>query len=222
MRRPMGFEPRRALSPIAGLVTVETAIVVRRELGVRNLGEFIELARKRPGELTYASPGTAQVHTLATELLMSRLGIQLLQIPFQGVAPGFQAILSDTVDFGMFDAGTIAAHAGSGRVLPLAVIGAKRCPLLKSVPTLGELGFQDLDLPLTWIGVFGPSELPAAVVQRLNAAINSALRNSETVERASAQGLSVLGGSSAQLNELIVADMKTWPPLIAQLRLQID
>jgi tripartite-type tricarboxylate transporter receptor subunit TctC len=197
-------------------------IFVNPKTGITSMKAYVDRAKANPGKLSYASTGSAQPYTLATELLKSKVGIDVLQVPFPGAAPATQSVVAGDVDSAMFDVGGSAPFIKAGRLTPLAVLGKSRVPSLPDVPTLTEAGITGVDIPMIWMGVVGPGGLPPAIVRKLNEEINTVLRGDEMTALLAAQSLTPLVSTPEQMDAQIKGDIKSWGAVIKQLGIQLD
>jgi len=221
-KRPLGYDAAKDYTAVALVAEFQTVVFVNPKTKITTLKSYIDHARTNPGKLSYASTGTAQPYTLATELVKSKTGIDVLQVPFPGSAPAIQAVVAGDVDSAMFDVGGSAPFIKAGRLTPLAVLGKNRIPSLPEVPTVTEAGLTGVDIPMIWMGIVGPGGLPAAVVQKLNAEINAVLRSDEMANMLASQSLTPLPATPEQMDAQIKGDVRDWGGLIRQLGLQLD
>jgi tripartite-type tricarboxylate transporter receptor subunit TctC len=221
-KRPLGYDASKAYTAISLLAEFQTVIFVNPKTGITSMKAYVERAKANPGKLSYASTGSAQPYTLATELLKSKVGIDVLQVPFPGAAPATQSVVAGDVDSAMFDVGGSAPFIKAGRLTPLAVLGKSRVPSLPDVPTLTEAGITGVDIPMIWMGVVGPGGLPPAIVRRLNEEINTVLRGDDMTALLAAQSLTPLVSTPEQMDAQIKGDIKSWGAVIKQLGIQLD
>ncbi len=221
-KRPLGYDASKAYTAISLLAEFQTVIFVNPKTGITSMKAYVERAKANPGKLSYASTGSAQPYTLATELLKSKVGIDILQVPFPGAAPATQSVVAGDVDSAMFDVGGSAPFIKAGRLTPLAVLGKSRVPSLPDVPTLTEAGITGVDIPMIWMGVVGPGGLPPAIVRKLNEEINTVLRSDEMTALLAAQSLTPLVSTPEQMDAQIKGDIKSWGAVIKQLGIQLD
>jgi tripartite-type tricarboxylate transporter receptor subunit TctC len=166
---------------IAGGVADYVAIVaVRKGLGVRTLGEFVELARRQPGKLTWGSAGSASAGHIYGEQLKKHAGIDLLHVPFKGSADAATALVGEQID--MIIDGVALGLARGGRAVALATFFGRRHPELPDVPAITETGVR-VELPAGGWGVAFPKGTPPAVVAQVGAALEKTLAEPETRER---------------------------------------
>ena len=164
--------------PLALLSSDPTILVVRSELPWKTAKEFVEDARKRPGQISYSSSGIYGTLHMAMELLSTAAGIRLRHLPTPGAGPAINAILGGHVDALASGPAAVIAHIESGSLRPLANWGEKRHPALPNVPTFKELGYPDAEFYI-WAGVFAPKGTPAPVVAKLEEAIRQAVAEPE-------------------------------------------
>lgn len=209
--KKVAFDPVKDFSPVSIVGYATTVAVVPPELGVHSLKEFVDRARSRPGEINYANPSIGALGHLHTALLENATGIKLTSIPYKGSAPAMTDLLANRVNFMMAPPGVALPYVQDGKLQALWVVGAERSPLYPSVPTLRELGIKDVDLE-AWMGILLPVGTPLAVVTRVQAAIDAALREPGAREALERAGIRVApGGTPAEFAQQIRADLVQWP-----------
>lgn len=207
----LNFDPIRDFTPISQLATVQTVFVVHPALPVRNIKEFIALAKSRPGQLTAGtSAGTSQ--QLAVELFKVMAKIDALNIPYKGAG----AALTDTIaGHVQFQVNTLVAtlpHINSGRLRALGVCGPKRSPILPDLPTVGETlpGFESAG----WYGLLGPAGLPRDITAKLHDSFKSALSDPAIRERLGSQGVDIVAGSPEELTAFLAREIPKWATVV--------
>jgi tripartite-type tricarboxylate transporter receptor subunit TctC len=168
----MPLDTLRDLAPVASLVNTQMMLVVRPELPVSTLQEFIAYAKKANPTLAYASIGNGSQHHLVMEMLKQRAGIDLLHVPFKGGGPAMTALLGGQVA-AMFGGNSVTAQAKAGKVRAIAVAGKTRSSALPDVPRLNETfpGFE----VTPWLGLFAPAGVPAPILNKLRQETNRLL-----------------------------------------------
>lgn len=206
----LNFDVEKDLTPLATIGTIPLVLMINRSLPTANLREFIQYAKSRPGQLNYGSSGVGGTIHLATELLSSVGGFKITHVPYRGNAQAVTALLAGEVNV-LFDTVLLAApNLKSNKVAPLAITGTVRSPLAPDVPTFAEAGLPDYNASL-FFGVMAPAGLPKELVQKLNAEINDVLTSPEVQTRlATSGGLHIIGGTSAQFDELLRAELAKW------------
>ena len=167
------------------------------------------LARRRPGQLNYASVGVGSSAHLDTEQLAALTGIELVHVPYRGSAQNIAALVANEVQVLLASVTAAQPAIASGRARALAVMADRRSPLLPGVPTMVEAGLPRLDVQ-TWIGFLAPAGTPPPIVADLNQALNRILRSPDIRAWMEKQGLEPIGGSSAAFGAEMRADFDKW------------
>lgn len=169
------FDPLQAFAPIMRIVDQPNILVVGQQSPVRSVNELIALAKARPGKLSFGSASVGSAQHFSTEIFMQQAGVELLHVPYKGGAPALVDLMGGQIDM-LFDTSpTALPYARSGKLRALAITSRQRSPLLPDVPTMKEAGLPDFEV-VTWTGIAAPAGTPQAVIDRLNAAIKTALR----------------------------------------------
>jgi tripartite-type tricarboxylate transporter receptor subunit TctC len=184
--RNLGYDPMKALEPIAPVAVVAVYLQARPTLPATTLAEFIAYARAHPGKLNYGSPGTGSSPHLAAEMFNRAARIQTIHVPYKGAAPAITDLLAGQIDF-LFDPGVGLPHAKAGRLRLLAVASPRRHPDYPDVPTVAEVLGTEFDAD-TVFGVYAPAGTPKDIVARLNQAISREMQSGPVAERARAIG----------------------------------
>jgi tripartite-type tricarboxylate transporter receptor subunit TctC len=203
------FDFVKDLAPITPLTGLPLILAVHPTLGVSSVKELIALAKAKPGELTYASVGVGTVPHLATELLGVRAGIKLVHVPYQGSPPAVTDLLAGRVSMSLIVASTVMPHVEAGRLKGLASGSAKRPHIAPNLPTMAEAGVPDFETSV-WFGLMAPAGTPRAVIDKLAAAANKALKSDDVVAKLKAQGFEPLGGPTDEFAKFIGRDAAKW------------
>jgi len=215
------YDPIRDFAPVTLIASAPSVLVVTPSLQAASLSELTALAKAHPGKLNYASNGNGSSAQLAAVLYESMAGVRMVHVPYKGVAQALVELMSGEVQV-MF--GTLVAilpHIKAGRLRALAVTGRNRSALLPEVPTLAEAGLPGYEAG-SWYGILAPSGTPAAVVTRLNAEINSAIRQPEVRERLAAEGAEVVGGAPEEFAFHIRGELERMKKLVRTAGLRIE
>jgi len=175
--RPPAFTVDQ-FEPLALISADPTILVVRAESPWKTAREFIEDARKRPGQISFSSSGVYGTLHMAMELLQHAAGIKLRHVPYAGAGPALTAILGGHVDALASDPAVILPHIKAGKLRPLAGWGDKRVAALPEVPTFKELGYAEAEFYI-WAGLFAPTGTPEPVLQKLRDALRVAVNDSD-------------------------------------------
>jgi tripartite-type tricarboxylate transporter receptor subunit TctC len=195
------------------MTTIPNTLTVRPDFPAKTAEELIAYARADPGKLNYASQGTGTTSHLTAELFQSRTGIKMVHVPYKGTAPALNDLIAGHVDL-MFTelASAIELHrAGKARIL--AVAAAERSPQLPGVPTLIEAGVPGFESG-TWNAISAPPKTPAAIVAKLNQAINDALNASDVRAHLATLSTQPIETTPAQAAQFIKADQQRWADVI--------
>jgi len=209
------FDVKRDIAAVTIVGTQPFVLAVHPSLPVKSVADLVALARAKPGSLRYASGGVSGASHLGGELFRVTAAIDVVHVPYKGTGPGTTALLGGEVQIGIAGVGTLLPHARSGKVRALAVTGAKRSPAAPELPTVAENGLPGYAFDV-WYGVFAASKTPRAVLGRINADINVALRDAETVRRFAASGVDLIGGSVEDSNKYLQAEIAKWAKVIRE------
>jgi tripartite-type tricarboxylate transporter receptor subunit TctC len=192
------IDPIRDFVGITLIVDVPGAFAVHPSVPAKNVAEFVQYARSRPGELNYGSSGAGSAQRLAFEFLMSKAGIKLVHIPYKGGAgPATTAVLTGEVAATMVTVASFIPHHKSGKARVLAVMAPQRVAALPDVQTMIEAGFPELTLG-SWQGMYVPTGTPRPIVNQLYSALMKTLHDSETMKRLQAGGAEIVTSKSPE------------------------
>lgn len=178
----VGYDPVKDFVPIAPVAAIPFVLVAHPSVPAASMREVLDMARARPGQVSYASAGAGTSNHLAGELLANSTQVNLLHVPYKGSAPALNDVLAGHVPF-MFDLLTTALpNIQSGKLKPIALTSRQRNPLLPNVPTAQEGGVKDYEVS-AWFGVFAPAGTPAAVVTRLHADLTAVVQAPDMQKR---------------------------------------
>jgi tripartite-type tricarboxylate transporter receptor subunit TctC len=211
--RSIPYDPEKSFAPIVEIATGVLALVVHPSINVNTFPELIALARNKPGEINYASPGRGTPQHLAMELLKLTAKINLTHIPYPGSAGAVKDLAGGHVSAMFLPIHTALPLAEAGQIRILAVGSQARAPQAMHVPTLAELGVTDFDVDL-WYGVLAPVDTPKAIVDRYNAVFNEILAQPGVRAVLDKQGLIAQGGAPERLAELIARDRLRWAKVV--------
>jgi len=185
--KKLPYDPIKDFAPITNVMSVPSVLVVHPKLPVKNLKEFITLAKAAPGKYSYGSPGTGTLGHANVENFTQMAGIELLHVPYKGAGPAMNDALAGQVDALTDNLPSALTHIQAGRLLALAVLSPQRSKLLPQVPTYVEAGFKDLSEG-GWFGLMAPAGTPAAVLKKVMEAAHKAMQDPVFKERTDALG----------------------------------
>lgn len=219
----MPYDAVKDFAPITLVASVPNIFISHPSFPPRTIRELVTLAKKQPGKLVYASSGTGTSQHLSVELLKSLAGIDMVHVPYKGATPAVQAVLGGEapVSCPSLPSAGIAAHIEVGRLIGLAVTGAKRAPTVPKVPTMIESGFPTFDV-VTWFGVLTSAGTPPEIVSKLNAEIIRILSMPAVKERLAAQGIDIMTSTPAQYLDYIKSEMGRWAKVVKQSGAKLD
>ncbi|MCX7312587.1 MAG: tripartite tricarboxylate transporter substrate binding protein [Alphaproteobacteria bacterium] len=208
-RKAMRFDAAKDFSPVTLIVSIPNVLVVHPSLPVKTFAELIELAKKEPGKLAFASPGLGSTTHMGMELLNSRAGIDLLHVPYNGVAPGLTDVLAGRVPVMLVNAVSVKQHLDAGTLRAIAVSSIKRASLLPDVPTIAESGIPGYDV-YQWFGLLAPAETPKPIVSLLHREIVAGLNTPKIVNWMATEGGDSVGNKPEEFLKVIADDVERW------------
>lgn len=221
INRNLPFDPVKSFTPVIQLARSSVAVIVTPGLPAKSMRQFLELARSAPGKLNYSSPGNGSPQHLAMELLKLDTHVDLVHVPYKGSGGALADLVGGHVQAMIVSLQTVAPYVQSGKLRMLAVMSAERSEAFPDVPTLKELGLPDLEVE-TWYGVFVPAGTSKAIVDKINAELNAALKQPDVRELLAKQGMIAVGGSSERFGTLVQSELKRWPRVVAAAGIKAD
>jgi tripartite-type tricarboxylate transporter receptor subunit TctC len=213
LRASLPYRPDKDFAPVALVVRGTNALTVNPSVPARTVKEFVALAKRKPGALTFSSAGVGNTSHLSAELLKVEAGINVLHVPHNGNAAATIAVVGGHVD-ALFTSPIGAQKlVEAGKLRALAVTSEQRVPVFPDVPTFGQAGFPGI-VVYTFFCVLAPANTPADVVARLNAAINKALQMPDVKKRLAEVGFETAGGSPQQLQQFLGKERERWGRVI--------
>lgn len=206
-----GFDPVKDFTPVASVALISSVLVVSATSPFKTPNDVVAAAKAKPGRLSYGSGGVGASAHLAGELFKSVAKLDITHIPYKGSGPALTDVMGGQLDL-MFDTGAFP-HIKGGKIKALAVAAGKRHPLLPDVPTFEELGIKGMIMN-AWYGVAAPAGTPPAVVAKVNAAVNNALRSGELAKRLADIGAEVRGGSSEDFSKFWRAEVDRYAGIV--------
>ena len=213
----LSYDPEKDFVPITLLTTVPNMLAVHPSVPVRSVKEYIALAKKFPGKLTFGSSGNGTAGHLANELLNSEAGIETLHVAYKGAAPALVGLLSGEVDSLTTNVSVLLPMVRTGKVRALAVAGLKRSGVVPDIPTIAESGLPGFDAD-SWYGLVAPAGTPAAVVSLLHAAVVKALRDPVVQAQLTKVGAVTIGNTPQEFRERVRVDTAKWARVLAGMR----
>lgn len=206
---------------IANMVNFPLLLVSHPSLPVKNVKELIALAKARPGEVTYSSPGVGNSSHLAGELFNSMAKVKILQVPYKGMAPAVLSTLSGETQIIYASIPPVLQHVRAGKVRALGVGNAKRVPSLPQFPTIAESGVPGYEA-YAWAGMIGPANMPRDIVMKLNKAIVDTLNQKDVIDRMLADGTVPTPSSPEEFTAYMKSELKKWGDVVKLAGIQAE
>jgi tripartite-type tricarboxylate transporter receptor subunit TctC len=213
LMKDLPWDPVKDFTPIAEVIRGPHLMLVPANSPAKTLQEFIELARKKPGEMNFASSGVGSIQHLGGELFQIQTGVDMVHVPYGGAAPAMKDLLAGRIDMFITTPPTAIAHLEAGTLRALAITSNKRHPKLPNIPTTAEAGLPEFQLE-AWFSVFGPANMPEPVVKKLAAAMEKVITSDEFKEQMSAQGSNASYRSPQELAQIVKDDLAKWGKVV--------
>ena len=202
------YDPIKDFEPVASVSASPLVLFTSVDSPVKELKQLIALAKSRPGKVSYGSSGNGTTGHIAMEMLKKEAGIDLLHVPYKGSPPMITDVIGGQVDVAFDTAGAVLAMAKGGRIKLLGIATLKRFEAAPDLPTLAEQGLTGFEA-MPWSAILAPKGTPTAVVQRLNAAVNAALKDPAVLDQFISTGSYALGGPPSQLQSYLAQEHAT-------------
>ena len=209
----IGFDPNTDFAPVGLLLTMPSILAVNPYLPVKSVQELLALAKKRPGELSYASPGVGVPQHIAGELIKITAKVDIIHVPYKGAV--LTDVIGGRVPMTLQNVAAIIPTIREGRLHALAVTSLKRSPAIPEIPTLDESGFPGFEA-ISWFGLLAPAGTPAAVTNRLHQESMRVLGMADMRTRFTQLSLEIAGTSGSELATIIKRDIDKWAKVIKQ------
>lgn len=215
------YDSIKDFAPVATLATVPFVLIVNKNLAATDLRQFLALAREKPDQIAYGSAGNGSVNHLLGVMLGTEANVRLLHIPYRGAAPALTDLMSGQIQAVFTSLPSVIGHIREGSVRPLAVTSAARAGAAPDVPTIAESGVPGFDVN-PWFGLLAPASTPVALVRQINADINAALQDKDTIDRFKDQGAEPLITAPEQFLALLQADVEKWAKVVKASGAKLD
>ncbi len=215
------YDPVRDLIQISRIADSPAILLARPGLGVKTLAELVELAKQKPGELTFGSGGPGSSAHLAMELFLNVAGIQALHVPFRGIAAAITEMIGGRVDMVIGSLASGLAQVQGGALLGLGVTGAQRSVLLPGVPTFAEAGQPGFDVPY-WFGLAAPAGTPPQIIERLNREVVRACAQPRLKEAFEKQAAVAVTSTPQEMTRHLVREIAVWRNVVARAKISIQ
>jgi tripartite-type tricarboxylate transporter receptor subunit TctC len=215
------YDPLKDLVPIVLVADAPLVLVVPANSPFKTVADVVAAAKKKPGDVTFGSPGNGTVAHLTGELFQMAAGVKFQHIPYKGSAQALTDLMGGQVQVYMSSIPTALSHIKGGKLRALAVTSPKRAPSLPDVPTIAEAGYKGFDAN-TWFGLVAPAGTPAPIVTKINAEVNRILKMPDVKEKFAAEGGGPIGGSSQEFAALLKSDYVKWGKVVKDSGAKLD
>jgi len=215
------YDSVKDFAPVALVAGGQYMLVLHPSVPAKSLKDFVAYAKANPGKVNYASAGNGSPLHLAAELFKSRAGVNMVHVPYKGGGPATTAILSGEVQAVFGSLTSVVPQVRAGKLTAIGVTGAKRSQLAPEYPTIAELGYPGFEMT-SWYGILLPARTPQAIVGKLNAAINEALKAKDATDALRRQGLDASGGTPAEFAAHIKSELAKWAKVVRDAGIKAD
>jgi tripartite-type tricarboxylate transporter receptor subunit TctC len=212
LNAPLPYDAEKDFAPVGKVAELALVLVVHPSLSVASARDLIELAKKKPNELTYGSAGVGAIQHIATELFSTHAGIKMVHVPYKGSAPLLVDLLAGRLALSIDNPQTVLPRVKSGELRALAVTSKERWFAAPDIPTVAEAaGIPGFDVLLHW-GVVVPAGTPKDIISVLNREVVKALKQDDVKDRLAAQGVKAAPSTPEEFGRLIRTEFETWTP----------
>lgn len=214
------YDPAKDLKAVVMTTSQPNVLAINADVPARTVAELVTWARAQGGKLNFSSLGNGSSAHLTMELFLSEAGIKATHVPFNGSPPAAMAVAQGEAQMTFMVAPAMLPHVSNNKARLLAVTSAQRPDSLKSLPTMAEAGFANVEA-VGWNGLVGPASLPDAVAQRVAADVTELLKDPAVRTLLDNAGLTAVGGKPEDFRRFIDADVKRWGPVITHLGVKL-
>ena len=215
------YDTVKDFAPITRTGSATIIMIAHPSLPAKSIREFIALAKARPGQLSFASPGSGTPHHLAGELLKTTAGIDMAHIPYKGAAPAVIDLMGGQVPVGFVSLPAALPHVKAGKLTALGITTSKRSAIAPEIATFAEAGLAGYDLE-NWYGALAPGGTPKEIVDRLNAEIVRALQLPDVKERLYSQGFEIHTSTAEEFAAFIRSEIVKWAKIVKASGAKVD
>ena len=209
------YDTVKDFAPITIAATLPLVVVVPAQSPIKTFQNLIAIARAQPGKLTFASAGPGNTSHLSVEYLKSRLGLDMIHVPYKGSGPAIIGLLGGEVNF-MFDSlSSSLPQIKAGKFRALAMASARRSRILPDVPTVIESGVADFDVSV-WYSILAAANTPPHIVQRLHSEFVRVLRTPDVKEKIESYGYDIVGSTPAEADAFIRSEIVRWAKVVRE------
>jgi len=221
VKQGLKYDPLKDFKTVGQTISLSMAFAVNPSVPAKSIQELVALARAKPGEIAYGTPGAGTTHHVIGEMFRLAANINIVHAPFQGEAPALTAAAGGHIPMVFVNASAIAPFAKSGKIRPLAVTTPERAEVLPDVPTMREAGYPEIE-STNWSGLVVPTATPQSAISRLNAELVRALRNVEIQEKLKTYGMSPAPGTPEQFGAFLQSEAARYAKVVREAEIKAD
>src|SRR6266436_5532322 len=221
VKQGLQFDPLKDFKAVGQTISLSMAFAVNPSVPAKSIQELIALARAKPGEIAYGTPGAGTTHHVIGEMFRLAAKINIVHAAFQGEAPALTAAAGGHIPMVFVNASAVAPFAKSGKMRALAVTTPERAEVLPDVPTMREAGYPEIEAT-NWSGLVVPGATPPAAISRLNAELVRALRDAEIQEKLKTYGMSPAPGTPEQFAALLQSESARYAKVVREAGIKAD
>jgi tripartite-type tricarboxylate transporter receptor subunit TctC len=215
------FNPSKEFAPIGQVCTGPLVFALHPSLPVKSVKDLVALAKRRPGQLNYATGGVGDLNHLLGEMFRLLTGTNIVHVPYKGGGDAVSSVLGGETDMVISGVPPLIAHAKAGKLRVIVTSGRNRIPNLPEVPTMAEAGFPDAEV-VVWYGLFAPAATPKRIIDRLNREIVNVMNLPDVRQRYSEQGVDPESNSPEQFAQMIRDDYARWSKIIPATGIKVE
>ena len=218
--KSLPFNFIRDIAPVGGFVRVPNVMEINRDVPAKTVAEFIAYAKANPGKINMASSGLGTSVHLSGELFMAMTGVKMTHVPYRGAGPALTDLISGQVHVLFDNLPSSVEHIRAGTLRGLAVTTEQPSPALPGVPTVAETvpGYE----ASAWFGMGAPKDTPRPIIDKLNAAINEALKDPEMLKKLADLGGTPIGGTPEDFGKVVAAETEKWRKVVEFAGVKLD
>ena len=217
----LSYDAARDFAPVSYTSLITNILVVPPSVPARTVGELVQLAKAKPGSLSFASSGAGSSTHLSAELFKSMAGLDIMHVPYKGSTQALTDVMSGQVTMLFDNAPSSIGFVQSGKLRAVAVTSTKRLPQLPDVPTIDEAGVKGYE-SLSWSGIVAPAATPRPIIAKLNQAIERVLRMPDVRQKLASLGVEPVGGPPEVFTRHIQAEGDKWGRLVKAANIKLD
>lgn len=209
----LGYDPFTDIAPISAIARQPLALFATNSFPAHSVADVVRLAKEQPGKWSYAGVGVGSPQHMAGELLAFRTGVKLIHVPYKGTAPALNDLVAGQTQMGFLGLSSGMPFVKSGQLKVIALASKKRSELAPELRTMSEEGVDDFDLGITYF-LAAPPRTPAAIVIKLNSAIQAVTRDPAFISTLQKQGYEVMASTPEHVSELMREENHKWAPIV--------